>query len=137
MKNPTIQSVCISAIVGILWLFQSGVAEAQAAQPMVLSGGGNVYNVSGVNHAFTLGQPFFNTLSDGGGTMTQGFHQPWQISSCLGDFTGDGIVNTGDLLLLMAGYGCTFSCTVDLNEDDVVNVGDILLFMALFGTSCS
>ncbi|MBL7943176.1 MAG: hypothetical protein JNM00_10445 [Flavobacteriales bacterium] len=56
---------------------------------------------------------------------------------CPADFDGNGTVNTGDLLLLMATFGCISSCGVfDLDGNGVVNTGDLLLFMASFGTSC-
>jgi hypothetical protein len=53
---------------------------------------------------------------------------------CPGDFNDDGLVNGGDLGLLLAGWnspGCT-----DLNTDDITDGGDLGQLLALFG-SCS
>jgi hypothetical protein len=59
------------------------------------------------------------------------------VTSCVGDFDNNGVVNTGDLLLFMAQFGCNSSCGVfDLDGNTVVNTGDLLLFMAIFGTVC-
>ena len=55
---------------------------------------------------------------------------------CLGDFDGSGQVDIGDLLILLANFGCTSGCTADLTGDDAVNSADLLAFLPLFGTSC-
>ncbi|MDZ4822537.1 MAG: S8 family serine peptidase [Flavobacteriales bacterium] len=57
--------------------------------------------------------------------------------TCLGDFDGNGVINTADLLLFMGAFGCASSCGVfDFDGNDGVNVSDLLLFMAVFGTLC-
>jgi len=54
-----------------------------------------------------------------------------------GDFDGNLVVNTGDLLQFMAAFGCSGSCgAFDLDGNNAVNTGDLLQFMALFGSSC-
>lgn len=59
------------------------------------------------------------------------------INSCVGDFDDNGVINTNDLLLFMAQFGCMSACgEFDLTSDDVVNTSDLLLFMGLFGTVC-
>ncbi|MDZ4821826.1 MAG: hypothetical protein SH856_00015 [Flavobacteriales bacterium] len=56
---------------------------------------------------------------------------------CAGDFDDNGVINTSDLLLFMAQFGCSNSCgNFDLDDNGPINTGDLLLFMALFGTSC-
>ncbi|MDZ4823483.1 MAG: M12 family metallo-peptidase [Flavobacteriales bacterium] len=57
--------------------------------------------------------------------------------SCQGDFDLNGVINTGDILLFMASFGCLSSCDpFDLTGDGVVNTTDLLLFMGLFGMLC-
>ena len=50
-----------------------------------------------------------------------------------GDVNGDGIVNTEDLLLLLAAWGECQGCPEDLNGDGVVNTTDLLALLAAWG----
>lgn len=65
-----------------------------------------------------------------------GIIDPLENADCPGDFNNDGIINTADLLLFIAGFGCSSGCIADLNGDDVVNTSDLLLFIAVFGNLC-
>jgi hypothetical protein len=59
------------------------------------------------------------------------------VISCAGDFNGDGVVNTNDLLFFLADFGCTDSpCATDLNGDGVANSSDLLVFLGMFGNFC-
>ena len=61
----------------------------------------------------------------------------YSCNTCFGDFDHNGVINTADLLLLMAQFGCTSACgEYDLDGNGVVNTSDLLLFMAVFGTIC-
>lgn len=53
--------------------------------------------------------------------------------SCQGDFNGDGLVNGGDLGLLLSAWGSCAGCPEDLNGDGVVNGGDLGLLLSLWG----
>lgn len=55
---------------------------------------------------------------------------------CLGDFNGDGVINAGDLGILLGDFGCTSDCIADLNGDGTVNTEDLLIFLTVFGTIC-
>lgn len=59
-----------------------------------------------------------------------------ESDSCLGDFNNDGYINTADLLLFLADFGCIGDCVADLNNDGVVSTLDLLDFLGLFGTEC-
>lgn len=50
------------------------------------------------------------------------------------DINGDGIVNTEDLLLLLAAWGPCPECPEDINDDGIVNTEDLLLLLAAWGT---
>lgn len=61
-----------------------------------------------------------------------------------GDINGDGVVNVGDLQLLVAAWGATrtppsanWNPKADLNNDGVINVGDLQLLVANWGASVS
>jgi hypothetical protein len=56
---------------------------------------------------------------------------------CPGDFDNNGTVNTSDLLVFVASFGCTGACgQTDLDGNNSVNTGDLLQLIALFGNSC-
>ena len=59
--------------------------------------------------------------------------------SCLGDYTGDGLVNTTDLTRLLANFGGTSSpCgSIDLNGDGLINTADLVILLSKFGNNCN
>jgi predicted outer membrane repeat protein len=58
-------------------------------------------------------------------------------SPCVGDLTGDGNINTADLLIYISFHGCTSDCGVaDLSGDGVVGITDLLMLTAVFGSTC-
>jgi len=98
-----------------------------------MSGGANA------TVSFTVGSPVYGCIDPAAGnydslaTCDDGSCN----YSCLGDFDNNGVVNTGDLLLLMATFGCPSACgQYDLDGNGVVNTADLLLFMSVFGTIC-
>lgn len=59
--------------------------------------------------------------------------------SCLGDYTGDGLVNTIDLTRFLGNFGqLSDPCgSIDLNGDGVVNTVDLVIFLGKFGNNCN
>jgi hypothetical protein len=55
---------------------------------------------------------------------------------CLNDANVDGIVNVGDILLVLAEFGCGSGCTADVTNDGNVNVSDLLSILSEFGQAC-
>jgi hypothetical protein len=55
---------------------------------------------------------------------------------CPGDFNEDGLVNSGDLLILLSEFGCLQNCSVDLDGDDFISTGDVLSFLGAYGNNC-
>ncbi|MFM1933029.1 MAG: hypothetical protein RL226_2332 [Bacteroidota bacterium] len=55
---------------------------------------------------------------------------------CQGDIDGDGYVASGDLLLLLANFGCTNNCSADIDFDGSVGASDFLLLLSLYGSQC-
>jgi hypothetical protein len=52
------------------------------------------------------------------------------VTAPLGDLDGDGLVSTGDLLMLLGMWGaCDSDCPADLNGDRVVGTADLLLLL--------
>ena len=58
------------------------------------------------------------------------------VVDCIGDVNGDGAVTVGDLLQILAEFGCTEGCTTDLNEDGLTTVADLLLLLSVYGATC-
>jgi hypothetical protein len=57
-------------------------------------------------------------------------------TSCPGDLTGDGVVDGGDLLILLGAWGsCSdpTDCPADLNGDGVVDGSDLLILLGNWG----
>jgi hypothetical protein len=54
-------------------------------------------------------------------------------SSCPGDFDNSGVVNGGDLAMLLIEWGRCGKCASDLNGDGEVDAGDLGLFLVVWG----
>ena len=57
-------------------------------------------------------------------------------SPCPADLDENGLVATGDLLLMLSDFGCSASCEADVNMDGDVSVEDLLMVLASFGNPC-
>ena len=53
--------------------------------------------------------------------------------ACPGDFDGNGVVDGGDLGLMLVAWGRCPGCTPDLNEDGIVDGGDLGLMLVAWG----
>ncbi len=61
----------------------------------------------------------------------------FQESACPGDFNVDYHVNTMDLLIILAEFGCDHNnCGCDLTGDERTNTPDLLAFLSAFGQVC-
>jgi spore coat protein A len=63
----------------------------------------------------------------------------YNCEACIADLSGDGVVDTQDLLAFLSHFGCALPdiCTIgDFNEDENVNVQDLLFFLSAFGEIC-
>ena len=58
------------------------------------------------------------------------------LDNCFGDVNGDNTVSVGDLLEILAEFGCTSGCTVDISGDGLVTVTDLLELLGVYGASC-
>ena len=114
----------------------SGVPSAQYSSPTLVAtaGGDAVINELDLDIAWSFGEAVILTLEGQQNILTNGFHQSDEI--CAGDFNFDGVINIGDLLVLLSDIGCTNNCIADLNNDVATGIGDLLIFLSIFGTSC-
>lgn len=61
-------------------------------------------------------------------------------TTCQGDYTADGIVNSADLLLFLGDFTedadpCV-GCCGDFDGNGIVDVTDLMTFLSVFGTTC-
>ena len=57
-------------------------------------------------------------------------------SLCVEDLNDNNAVEVGDVLLVLADFGCTESCSADLTGDGFVTVDDVLVLLSAFGSEC-
>lgn len=57
-------------------------------------------------------------------------------AACFGDFDNNGTINTADMLMLLAQFGCSGGCSLDLTGNDIIDTADLLEFLTAFGTDC-
>ena len=54
----------------------------------------------------------------------------------IGDITGDGVVGSADVLVLISAYGCQTNCSIDFTSNGSTDVNDLLFLLMTFGDSC-
>lgn len=58
---------------------------------------------------------------------------PIEYEEIPGDNDGNGIVNSGDLILLLSEFGCTENCQFDYNSNGIVGTDDLIFLISMFG----
>ena len=56
--------------------------------------------------------------------------------TCPVDVNDNGLVDVGDVLLVLSDFSCLSNCEYDVNGDDMISVADILLLLSSFGDPC-
>lgn len=56
---------------------------------------------------------------------------------CPADMDGDGLYGAGDILSVLAEFGCLAECSADITGDGAVSANDILALLALYGEACA
>jgi hypothetical protein len=123
------------------------VSNILYAQPVFLDPGNNDYRLAdsspGINQGdnsylsndLTLDLALMPRIQ--GQTVDIGaYESAVEPQTCPGDFNDDGFVNSGDLLFLLADFGCMVACTADLTGNGAVDAGDLLVFLSVFGANC-
>lgn len=65
----------------------------------------------------------------GAGVLTLSMH-------CTADVNQDGVIDLGDLAMLLSNFGCTSGCTVDLTGDGITDLSDLAAMLSAFGQPC-
>ena len=55
---------------------------------------------------------------------------------CVGDVTGDMVVDVNDLLTLLGAFGQSGESSADIDGDMAVDVNDLLGLLGAFGRTC-
>lgn len=58
------------------------------------------------------------------------------LNEFTGDLTGDGVIGSSDILVLISEFGCLSNCAIDFNANGSTDINDLLFLLALFGESC-
>lgn len=56
--------------------------------------------------------------------------------ACPGDINGNGVIEVGDVLLVLSEFGCTSLCEADVDGDGQVTVSDLLALLSIFAQPC-
>jgi hypothetical protein len=70
---------------------------------------------------------------DNDGDLLYDGDDPDCAASCVGDVNGDLVVDTADLVALLAAWGPCPGCDEDINGDDVVDTADLVALLAAWG----
>jgi hypothetical protein len=54
----------------------------------------------------------------------------------IGDLTGDGVIGSSDILVLISEFGCISNCSIDFNSNGSTDINDLIFMLAIFGESC-
>jgi len=60
----------------------------------------------------------------------------YTTASCNYDLSGDGVINTADIMLLISNFGCEGNCAGDVDNDLVVGVNDLYYIIGNFELPC-
>ena len=74
------------------------------------------------------------TVSHQGTVLCESSFQIMQ--ELIGDITGDGVVGSADVLVLISAYGCQTNCSIDFTSNGSTDVNDLLFLLMKFGDSC-
>jgi len=101
-----------------------------------IDGGGGTSSGGSFTLSGTIGQHDAGGPMTGGSySLTGGFWAGTNAEPCVGDFNGDGTVNTLDVLAFLnawtAGEG-----SADINDDGTVNTLDVLAFLNFWAAGC-
>lgn len=126
------------AIMFISVLFSSQAsAQVYEMRWYTIDGGGEMFTFGG-NYELsgTIGQHDAGTLTGGDFELAGGF---WAASTaadpCIGDFNGDGTVNTLDVLAFLNAWTAG-DPSADINGDGNVNTLDVLAFLNAWVAGC-
>ena len=118
-----------------------GLAEAAWGQSFTIpwhtiDGGGGTSSGGAFTLSGTIGQHDAGGPMTGGGfSLSGGFWAGEVGDPCIGDFNGDGTVNTLDVLAFLNAWTAG-ETSADINGDGTVNTLDVLAFLNAWTAGC-
>ncbi len=143
MKPRTKRSTKARLAVAAFAVTSSAYAIASFTVPWYAVGRGGGTSTGGPwSCRSLLGQPCAGGASGGAFSVVSGYLPGVSTPPpCPADVNGDRVINTSDLVLLLARFGLPAppgspAAAVDFNADGTVNTPDLVYFLVRFGTTC-
>ena len=111
---------------------QSGFESCAGIVDLDLDGESTVCDCDDGDPSVYPGAP---ATSQGVDNNCDGFLSP-EEANCPLDLNGDQLITVGDVLAVLADFGCLTDCEADVNGDGLVTVADILAMLGGFGSLC-
>jgi len=108
----------------------------------LIAGGGGIASAGNWSVRSALAQPCTGVSAGVTASMVSGFFAGGLAPPpCPGDFNGDRLINTVDLVTFLARFGQVAppgspEALADFNADGAVNTADLVFFLGRFGTAC-
>ncbi len=143
VKESEVMNVHIRCVVFLAALVMGvAPAAAQSGGPYeivsyTIDGGGAMGATGGVfEMSGTIGQPDAGAPMVGGAfELTGGFWPTVGGSSCLADFTGDGLLDIADVFAFLSAYNA-LDPAADLVVDGVIDILDVFAFLGSYNAGC-
>lgn len=101
-----------------------------------IDGGGGTSTGSSFALSGTIGQHDAGPMMSGGQfTLTGGFWAGAAAEPCVGDFNGDGVANTLDVIAFLNAWAAS-DPKADINGDGSVNTLDVIAFLNAWAAGC-
>ena len=133
ITSTTRRLIGLSALVGAALTFSAD--GGNGAVPIGPGGGGDASNGT-LQLDGSIGVPGVSVIATGaGGIELRGAFVTGQfdVSSCLGDTSGDGFVSFADLTELLTAWGPCSCCPSDLDQTGSVGFGDLSILLTSWG----
>ena len=138
-EQPMTIKLRVALAAACLPAFLAAQAHAQVYEInwYTIDGGGEMFTFGGdYELSGTIGQHDAGTLSGGAFELAGGFWPAFTVADpCVGDFNGDGTVNTLDVLAFLNAWAAGDS-SADINGDGTVNTLDVLAFLNAWAAGC-
>ena len=114
----------------------SAFAQTYSIAWYTIDGGGGTSAGGAFALSGTIGQHDAGaTMTGGSFALTGGFWAGVFTEPCIGDFNGDGTVNTLDVLAFLNAWAAS-DPRADINGDGTVNTLDVLAFLNAWAAGC-
>ena len=138
--SPHLLAATIAALAAAIPTPTAPAGQSLAIDWFTIDAGGGRSGAANFTLIATIGQPETGTQSGGDFTLHAGFISPLaaipSTPDCPGDLNADQEVNSDDLGIILAQFGCTKACTADIDADGDVDSDDLGALLGAFGITC-